>query len=118
MISVFSENPGDPMPKLVKLIKLNNLQYNANRDPQFYRRLPEEEFRIQALLGGSGTARGSFVVDGKPLCESDVRLPGSFDCRVRFDSPGVRVGTLTIEANGETFRQDLRLDVLERPWIG
>lgn len=34
---------------LVKLVKLNGLQYNANRDPQAYRRTVNESFLIQAL---------------------------------------------------------------------
>ena len=38
------------MKKLVKVVKLNNLQYNANRDPEVYRRCIKEPFRLQALL--------------------------------------------------------------------
>ncbi len=45
------------MERLVKLVNLNNLQYNPNHDPQVYRRrIPNRAFRIQALLEGTGTA--------------------------------------------------------------
>ena len=43
--------------KLVRQLKLNNLQYNALRDPAVYRRCANEPFRIQALLAGAGQAR-------------------------------------------------------------
>lgn len=106
------------MQKLVKLVKVNNLQYNANRDPEFYRRTPHQEFRIQALLGDSGTAKSRFEVEGKIVCEKSVSLPGTFECRCSFNTPGTRIGKLTIEANGETYRQDIRLDVVEHEWVG
>ena len=106
------------MQKLVKLVKVNNLQYNANRDPEFYRRTPNQEFRIQALLGDTGTAKGRFEVDGKILGESTISLPGTFESRCSFSTPGTRIGRLTIEGNGETYRQDIRLDVLEHEWVG
>lgn len=106
------------MKKLVKLVKLNNLQYNPNRDPEIYRRAVNEEFRVQALLDGQGTAKARFVVDGDARCEKSITLPGTFECCVAFDTAGTRVGTLIIEANGETFTQDLRLDTREHAWIG
>ena len=83
------------MQKPVTMIKLNNLQYHPNRDPEFYRRTPGKEFRLQVFLGGSGNAQARFESDGETLCESKVSLPGAFDCRFRFDSPGTRIATLT-----------------------
>ncbi len=106
------------MKKLVKLVKLNNLQYNMNRDPEVYRRAVNEEFRVQALLDGEGTAKARFVVDGETKCEKSVSLPGTFECKLAYDKPGTYVGTLVVEGNGETFTQELRLDVREHAWIG
>lgn len=104
---------------LVKLIKLNNLQYNPNRDPQVYRRCVNEPFRIQALLDGGGEARCALCDErGQTLRESVVTLPGTFTHELAFPTPGVRLVTLTIEASGQRFSQDLRLDVLEHAWIG
>lgn len=106
------------MKKLVKLVKLNNLQYNANRDPQVYRRTPNEAFRVQALLDGSGTAKARLEVEGKTVCEKSISLPGTFDCEVSFPSSGIRLGTLSVEGNGENYNQPLRLDVMDHAWIG
>lgn len=107
------------MKKLVKLIKLNNLQYNANRDPEVYRRTPGEHFRIQALLDGSGSANCRLTdASGRVLVEKTVSLPGTFTHEIAFETPGIRLVTLSIEGNGERFSQDLRLDVMEHAWIG
>lgn len=104
--------------KLVKMIKLNNLQYNPNRDPEVYRRPVNKEFKLQALLNGSGSATAKFEADGKVLCEGSVSLPGTFECKFGYDSAGTRIGTLVIEGSGEDFRQDIRIDVTEHAWIG
>jgi hypothetical protein len=106
------------MSKLVKLVKLNNLQYNANRDPQVYRRVPKKPFRIQALLDGSGKARAKLEVEGKMPCNQSIDLPGTFTCEVAFDTPGVHVATLVVEGAGESYKQDIRLDVMPHEWIG
>jgi len=37
---------------------------------------------------------------------------------VSFPSAGIRLGTMTVEGNGETVTQTLRLDVMEHAWIG
>lgn len=103
---------------LVRLVKLNNLQYNANRDPDVYRRSVGKSFRIQALLVGTGDANARLTVNGEVLCEASVSLPGRFDCEVSFDSAGTRVGILSIEGNGEQFTQELRLDTVEHDWVG
>ncbi len=105
--------------KLVGQIKLNNLQYNALRDPAVYRRCANEPFRIQALLAGKGEAR-CLLSDqaGKVIVEKHLTLPGMFDHEIAFSTPGVRVVTLAIEGNGGKFAQSLRLDVLEHAWVG
>lgn len=107
------------MKKLVKMVKLNNLQYNPNRDPGVYRRCPNETFRIQALLEGAGQARCKIIDQaGKTVAERIVVLPGIFNHELSFPTPGVRVLTLEVESNAEKFRQDLRLDVLDHSWVG
>ncbi len=107
------------MKKLVKLIKMNNLQYNANRDPEVYRRCANENFRIQVLLDGAGTANCKIAdVTGKVIAEKTVGLPGTFTHEISFPTPGIRVVTLSVESSGEKFSQDLRLDVMEHAWIG
>ncbi len=106
------------MTKLVRSLKLNNLQYNPNRDPQVYRSVPKRPFRVQARLDGQGTARAKVEVNGTIPCNQSIELPGSFECDLSFDTPGVRVATLFVETAGESFSQDIRLDVMEHDWIG
>lgn len=103
---------------MVKLVKLNNLQYNVNRDPNAYRRSVNKDFRLQALLDGTGTAKGVFTIDGEKKCESTVTLPGTFECKFKFPKAGTRMGELTIEGNGQTYTQNIRIDVTEHDWIG
>jgi len=104
---------------LVKLIRLNNLQYNPNRDPAAYRRPVNVCFRIQAVLDGTGDARcGLYDAQGTPMAEKSVARPGTFTHEIAFDTPGTRIVTFTVEGNGQKFSQDLRLDVLEHAWIG
>ena len=107
------------MKKLVKLVKVNNLQYNLNRDPEVYRRSVNKNFRIQALLDGTGAMKCMLVdTTGKVLNEQSVNAPGTYTHEISFATPGVRVVTLVVEGNGEKFSQDLRLDVMEHAWIG
>lgn len=107
------------MNRLVKLVKLNNLQYNPNRDPQVYRRVAGEPFRIQAMLAGTGTAKCAVRdAGGKALVEREVAAPGTFEHRLAFDKPGQYLVTLEVARDSETFAQPLRLDVLEHAWIG
>ena len=106
------------MSKLVKIVKLNNLQYNPNRDPEVYRSVPNKAFRIQALLDGTGKAKARLEVNGKVPCDQSLSLPGTFNCEIAFDTPGTRIATLTVEGLGEKYVQDLRLDVREHEWIG
>ncbi len=107
------------MQKLVRQIKLNNLQFNALRDPAVYRRCANEPFRIQALLVGKGQARCTLSAQsGEVFAEQRVGLPGTFTHEIAFASAGVRIVTLAIEGNGEQFAQNLRLDTLDHAWIG
>ena len=106
------------MSSIIKLVSVNNVEYNANRDPQVYRRKAGDNFSIQARLQGSGTAKAHFEVGGDIKCEKTVSLPGKFDCQVSFDEAGTRIGSLVVEANGSTETRDIRLDVEEYDWIG
>jgi len=105
--------------KLVKLVKLNNLQYNANRDPQVYRRVPGETFRIQAFLAGAGSAQCILRdASGATIAARDVAPPEAFNVEVAYDEPGQHVVTLEVARGAERFTQDLRLDVLAHAWVG
>ncbi|MGH8670816.1 MAG: hypothetical protein ACREUA_02105 [Burkholderiales bacterium] len=107
------------MSNLVKLVKLNNLQYNPNRDPQVYRRCANQPFRIQALLGGSGQARCRISeADGAIVVDKTLSLPSTFTHELSYATPGARIVTLCIEANGQRYAQALRLDVMEHAWVG
>lgn len=103
---------------LVKLVKVNHLQYNANRDPQVYRVIPNQEFVIQAYLAGSGQADCQFTVENLHFQNTVERQEGIFECRFSFATPGIRLGRLTVRAGNEEFIKDIRLDVLDHAWIG
>ena len=105
--------------QLIIMIKINSLQYNANRDPQVYRRSVNEAFRIQALLAGDGPARCT-LRDAKHqvIAEKAIARPGTFTHELAFATPGVRIITLSVESAGQKFSQDLRLDVMEHAWVG
>ena len=107
------------MKKLVRLVRLNGLQYNANRDPQAYRRVAGEPFRIEALIEDGAPARCTLRdVSGKVVVSADVSGGATFAHELRFDAPGVHVVTLAVERGSEQFAQDLRLDVLAHAWVG
>ena len=107
------------MKKLVKLVKVNNLEYNVNRDPAVYRRCANENFRIQALIDGSGPVKCKLTdTTGKVINEQNVNALGTYTHEVSFPTPGVRIVNLSIEANEEKFALDIRLDVMEHAWIG
>ncbi len=104
---------------LIKMIKVNSLQYNANRDPQVYRRSVNKPFRIQAMLAGDGTARCMLRdAEQRVIAEKAIALPGSFAHELTFNTPGVRIVTLSAEGAGQKFSQDLRLDVMQHEWVG
>ena len=107
------------MKKLVKLVKLNNLEYNANRDPAVYRRLANEGFRIQALIEGEGAIKCTLTdANNKTINEQTVNGPGTYTHEVSFATPGVRIVTLNIAGNGAKLSQNLLLDVMEHAWHG
>ena len=98
---------------LVRMVKVNGLQYNANRDPQAYRRAVGEAFRIEALLEGAGEAQCTVSDEhGGVMAEARVARPGRFSCAVKFDQPGSRLVTLRVRAGDGEFAQTLRLDTL------
>jgi hypothetical protein len=98
---------------LVRMVKLNGLQYNANRDPQAYRRTTGESFGIEALLEGAGEARCTVSDErGGVLAQASVARPGRFSCELKFDRPGSRLVTLRVRADQGEFAQTLRLDTL------
>jgi len=98
---------------LVRMVKVNGLQYNANRDPQAYRREAGAPFRLEALLEGAGDAQCTVSDErGGVLAEARVRRPGRFSCLLRFEQPGSRLVTLRVEAGEGDFAQTLRLDSL------
>jgi hypothetical protein len=98
---------------LVRMVKLNGLQYNANRDPQAYRRAQGEAFRLEALLEGAGEARCT-VSDERDavLAEASVARPGRFSCELKFEHAGSRLVTLRVAGGGTEYAQTLRLDTL------
>jgi len=104
------------MTSPIKMIKLNNLKYNPNRDPQVFRRIINKPFRLQVILAGSGNADVSLTVAKKKLAHETVYLPGTFDCDVSFENAASHLGTITVKMNGETFKEYVRFDVTETPW--
>lgn len=106
------------MSSPIKTIRLNNVQYNPNRDPQFYRRLPDEQFRLQVSLAGSGQASISVEADGEIIAAETKKVPGTFDASFSFKTAGTRVAKLTVELDGEKTEQFIRLDVLAHAWVG
>lgn len=107
------------MGKLVKLVRLNGVQFNANRDPQVYRRAVGEPFRIQALVE-AGAAVHCTLQDarGQVIVSAEVPAGGTFSHELKFGAPGVHVVTLVAAHGGQSFTQDLRLDVLAHAWLG
>jgi len=98
---------------LVRMVKLNGLQYNANRDPQPYRSAAGEAFRLEALLDGAGQAQCAVSDEhGSTLAEASVARPGRFSCSLEFDRPGSRLVILRVRAGQSEFAQTLRLDTL------
>jgi len=104
---------------LLRMVKLNGLQYNANRDPAAYRRVAGQPFHLEAWLEGKGEARCNVLDErGVSLASQSVPRPGKFSCELKFERAGSRVVTLRVESGGEKFAQALRLDVLAHAWIG
>lgn len=106
------------MANPIKQVKLNNLEYNPNRDPQVYRSVISKPFDLRVKLEGSGSAQVLLIVAGQSIAEGNVSLPGDFCATPSFDSAGTRVGTITVTKDGEKFVQYVRFDVMEHAWIG
>jgi hypothetical protein len=107
------------MSTLVKLVRLNGLQFNANRDPQVYRRVVGKAFRVQALLVEGAAARCTLSdASGRIIASAEVPGGATFTHDLKFDAPGVYVITFTARRGGDSFTRDLRLDVLEHAWAG
>ncbi|MFA7496397.1 MAG: hypothetical protein AB7C98_02565 [Acidithiobacillus sp.] len=104
--------------KLVKMVKLNNLQYNANRDPQVYRRVAGHPFRIQAMLEGKGSAKVTITCEGKTLKDASIELPGIFSYEITFKDAGIRIATLTVSVDGASESHDLLLDTEAHAKVG
>jgi hypothetical protein len=105
--------------KIIKLIKINNLQYNALRDPQVYRRVAGEPFRIQVGIAGSGTVRVTLADEkGACLVQGEVPAPGTFSHELTHARPGVRIVTITAQHADRSESQDVRLDSMAHAWIG
>jgi hypothetical protein len=105
--------------QLLRMVKVNGLQYNPNRDPQPYRRTVNEPFRIEAMVAGGGPMRCRLTdQQGAIIVEKTVDAPGTFYHELSFAAPGVRLVTLEVESAGESFAQNLRLDVLDHAWVG
>lgn len=105
--------------KLINIIKINNLQYNALRDPQVYRRLAGEAIRIQAVIGGSERAQVTLTDEkGVVLAQREVLAPDTFSHELTFAKPGVRIVTLTAQHADRSESHDLRLDVMAHEWVG
>lgn len=103
------------MTPLLKLVRVNGLQYNRNRDPQAYRRAPGEAFRIQALLGGGGRTRCTLTdAQGNILASGELDAPGPWSHDIAYPDAGTRL--LRLELDRGTAREsiDLRLDVVDR----
>lgn len=105
--------------KIIKFIKINNLQYNALRDPQVYRRVTGEPFRIQVVIDGAGEARVTLADEkGAMLVEGKVQAPGTFSHELAFAKPGVRIVTITAQHADRSESLDVRLDIMAHAWIG
>ncbi|MHB8249261.1 MAG: hypothetical protein ACYDCX_10320 [Acidithiobacillus sp.] len=103
---------------LIKMVKLNNLQYNANRDPQVYRRVVGHPYRIQAMLEGKGPAKVTVTCEGKVLKEATIDMPGTFSYELTFKDAGTRIATLAVSADGRTESTELRLDTEAHAKVG
>lgn len=104
---------------IIKFIIINNLQYNTRRDPQAYRRVAGQPFRIQVGVGGSSRVHVMLTDErGAMLAGGEVAAPGTFSHELTFAQPGVRIVTVTAQHPGRDESRDLRLDVMAQAWVG
>ncbi len=105
--------------QIIKFIKINNLQYNALRDPQVYRRVAGEPFRIQVVVEGTGSVHVTLADEkGALLAEGDVQPPGTFSHELAFAKPGVRIVNITAQQADRSESLNMRLDVMAHAWVG
>jgi hypothetical protein len=101
------------MAPLVRRVLVNGLQYNANRDPQVYRRTPGVPFRIQALVDGRGATHVALVdAAGNAIAAADVTAPATWTHEVAYADVGSRPVRLQASRGSDAFALDLRLDVV------
>ena len=104
---------------IIKMIKINNLQYNALRDRQVYRRVAGESFRIQLVVAVNAPVQVTLSDEtGAVLVEGTASASGTFSHALTYATPGVRVVTVTARHEGRSDSQDLRLDVMAQAWVG
>ncbi len=104
---------------IINMIKINNLQYNSLRDPQVYRRVAGETFRVQAVIAGSGAVQVTLTDEkGANLAQGSVQAPGTFSHELSFAKPGVRIVTITAKRADQQQSQNIRLDVMAHAWVG
>jgi uncharacterized membrane-anchored protein len=102
------------MAPLVKRVLVNGLQYNANRDPQAYRRTPGVAFRIQATVDGRGPTRVALVdAAGKAIAAGEIQAPATWTHEVTYADVGSRLVRLEASRGAERWALDLRLDVVD-----
>ena len=105
--------------RIIKMFKINNLQYNALRDPQVYRRVTGEPFRIQVIVAGTDPVSVMLADErGAQLVQGNVRAPGTFSHELTFAKPGVRIVTITAQQANRSESRDVRLDVMAHAWTG
>lgn len=105
--------------KVINIIKINNLQYNALRDPQVYRRVAGVPLRIQVGVAGNGAVRVTLADEkGASLVQGSVQAPGTFSHELTFAKPGVRIVTITAQQADRSESRDVRLDIMAHAWVG
>ncbi len=104
---------------IIKLIKINNLQYNPLRDPQAYRGVAGAALRLQVATGCTGATRITLADEkGALLAEGQVQGPGTFSHELRWARAGVRIVTVTAQHADRSESRDVRLDIMAHAWIG
>jgi len=105
--------------KIIKFIKINNLQYNALRDPQVYRRVAGEPFRIQVVVAGAGESAVTLSDEkGATLVEGKVQAPGTFSHELAFAKPGVRIVAIHAQPADRRQSPELRPHSRAPPTVG
>jgi len=106
------------MNRLIRSVQINGVEFNSNRDPQFYRRSVNEPFSIQLFLTGTGRADATMEIAGEGEDAKSVELPGRIAWEARFESAGTRVGRVTVTCGDQSEYRDLRFDVEAHAWVG